>query len=56
MGWILKVVWDAINDLQRDLRNVEQDYVRKDDFRDAIGRIEAMLTRIFDKLDGKVDK
>lgn len=56
MGWILKVVWDAINDLQRDLRDVEQDYVRKDDFRDAIGRIEAMLTRIFDKLDGKVDK
>lgn len=55
-GWVLKVIWDAINELQRDLRDVEQDYVRKDDFRDSVARIETMLARIFDKLDGKVDK
>lgn len=60
MGWILKVIWDAISDLKRDIKDIEQDlpdsYVRKDDFRDAIGRVEIMLTRIFDKLDAKVDK
>ena len=40
IGWILKVVWDAIHDLKTDLRSIEKDlpevYVRKDDFKEAI--------------------
>lgn len=40
IGWILKVIWDAIRDLKTDLRVIEKDlpevYVRKDDFREAI--------------------
>ena len=40
IGWILKVVWDAIRDLKLDLRAIEKDlpevYVRKDDFKDAV--------------------
>jgi hypothetical protein len=31
-------------------------FVRRDDYKDALDRIEAILTRIWDKLDEKVDK
>ena len=44
VGWILKVVWDAIHDLKVDLRTIEKDlpevYVRKDDFREAVAEIK----------------
>lgn len=43
-GWVLKVVWDAVKTLQRDLREIERDmpeiYVRKDDFRTAVTDIK----------------
>lgn len=59
-GWILKTIWDAIKDLKRDVkelnREVNQDFVRKDDFREAVKDIKDMLAKIFDKLDGKADK
>jgi F0F1-type ATP synthase membrane subunit b/b' len=44
VGWILKVVWDALADLKTDIRAIERDlpevYVRKDDFKDAIREIK----------------
>lgn len=47
IGWILKVVWDAIRDLKIDLRQIEKDlpevYVRKDDFKDAVQEIRAEM-------------
>ncbi len=47
IGWILKVVWDAIKDLKADLRVIERDlpevYVRKDDFKDAIHEIKTEM-------------
>lgn len=59
-GWMLKVIWDAIRDLKSDVRDISQtmhnDFVRREDFGDAIKRIEYMCERIFDKLDGKADK
>jgi hypothetical protein len=59
-GWLLKVIWDAIRDLKSDVRDLSQtmhnDFVRRDDFSDAVKRIEYMCERIFDKLDGKADK
>lgn len=59
-GWMLKVIWDAIRDLKSDISNLNkemhQDFVRRDDFSDAVKRIEYMCERIFDKLDSKVDK
>jgi hypothetical protein len=59
-GWMLKVIWDAIRDLKRDVRDISQtmhnDFVRREDFSDAVKRIEYMCERIFDKLDGKADK
>lgn len=47
IGWILKVVWDAIRDLKLDLRAIEKDlpeiYVRKDDFKDAVHEIKTEM-------------
>lgn len=47
VGWVLKVIWDAIRDLKSDLRVIEKDlpevYVRKDDFRDAVQEIRTEM-------------
>ena len=66
LGWILKVVWDAIQDLKKDIRQIERDlpevYVRRDDFKDAIKElkedmkagfisVDSTLRLIFKKLD-----
>ena len=59
-GWMLKVIWDAIRDLKTDIKDLNQtvhdDFVRREDFTNAIKRIEYMCERIFDKLDNKADK
>jgi len=59
-AWILKVLWDTINEVKKDVHDFKQDshhdFVRRDDFADAIKRIETMVNKIFDKLDSKVDK
>lgn len=60
LGWFARQLWDAVAALRDDIRTLERDlpvyYVRKDDFVDAMRRVEEMLGKIFDKLDGKVDK
>jgi hypothetical protein len=47
IGWILKVVWDAVADLRKDIRTIERDlpeiYVRKDDFREAVHEIKTEM-------------
>lgn len=39
-GWVLKVLWDAIQGLKKDMKQIERDlpevYVRKDDFKAAM--------------------
>jgi hypothetical protein len=70
-GWVLKVIWDAIQDLKRDMRQIERDlpevYVRRDDFKDAVREIkddmkagfssvDKTLGLIFKKLDHKEDR
>ncbi len=59
-GWILKTIWDAIKDLKAEVRElnreVNQDFVRREDFKDSIVEIKEMLNKIFDKLDNKADK
>jgi hypothetical protein len=60
IGWVLKVIWDAISDLKQDMKalnkEVNEDFVRKEDYRVDIAEMKQMLNRIFDKLDNKVDK
>ena len=70
-GWILKVIWDAIVRLQEDLKKMDdkmhEDFVRRDDFKDAVKEIKAdmkvgfantdkILGLIFKKLDNKEDR
>jgi hypothetical protein len=60
VGAIVKVLWDAVKTLQRDMKTIEvnlpTNYVPKREFRQETQEIKDMLTKIFDKLDGKVDK
>lgn len=59
-GWMLKVIWDAISDLKKDVKDLNQeihtDFLRKDDYRDDVTEIKSMLGKIFDKLEKKADK
>ena len=60
LGWIARTLWDAVADLRKDLHVLETDlpksYIRREDFTDAMRRIEDMVSRIYDKLDKKEDK
>jgi hypothetical protein len=55
-GWTLNNITKAIERLDMDVRSFPLNYVSKDDYRQALERIESMVGKIFDKLDGKVDK
>jgi hypothetical protein len=70
-GWILKVIWDAIVELKKDIQRIDtkmhEDFVRRDDFKDAVNEIKSdmregfknintTLGLIFKKLENKEDK
>ena len=59
-GWFARQVWDAVKDLQREIRDIEVDlprnYIRRDEFMDNMREIKDMLGKIFDRLDNKADK
>ena len=70
-GWALKVIWDSILEVRKDLKTMDtkmhEDFVRRDDFREAVREIKTdmkegfrsvndTLGLIFKKLDGKEDK
>lgn len=63
VGWVVKMTYDAQKELRKDLRELEQLAVKKDDFfewkADFDRKTDAVfkkLDRIEDKLDGKKDK
>lgn len=59
-GWFAREMWGAVKELRRDLHDIEADlpktYVMKVDLDKRMEHIEHMFQRIYDKLDGKVDK
>ena len=59
-GVVLKAMWNALTQLRRDMADLQEsisrNYVRRDDFRDHAKRVEELLDRIYEKLDGKADK
>ena len=59
-GWLFKIIWQAITELKDDMKEtnrvIHETYVRKDDYRIEMAKIESMFQRILDKLDGKADK
>jgi hypothetical protein len=60
VGWFARELWGAVKELKADLAALREDlpkeYVAKDDYREDIREIKALLERIFEKLDAKVDK
>ena len=71
LGWFAREIWDAIKDVRRDIKDLDArmhtDFVRKDDFKDAMAEhkndmnagfreIKEMIGTLFAKLDKKVDK
>ena len=55
-GWTLNRIYQAIDRLDNDVRNMPSHYVARDDYRTDLKDIREMLGRIFDRLDNKADK
>lgn len=55
-GWILNNIYRSIERLDTDVRAMPINYVTRDDYRADMRDVKDMLGKIFDKLDGKVDK
>lgn len=60
LGWFLRELWSAVKELKADLAKLREelpkDYVSKNDYRDDLREVKEMLSKIFDRLDAKVDK
>jgi hypothetical protein len=60
VGWGLVRLFRKIDELEDDMQNfrsgIYQRYVQRDDYRVDIAELKAMLGKIFDKLDEKMDK
>lgn len=60
LGWFARELWDAVKELKADVAKLREDlpktYVVKEDWRADMKEIKDILGRIFDKLEGKVDK
>ena len=59
-GWFARELWAAVKELKSDLTRLSVElpktYVTRDDYRSDLKEIRDLLGRIFDKLDGKVDR
>lgn len=60
MGWFAREMWSAVKELKTDLARLREDlpknYVGRDDYREDLRDVKAMLDKILDKLDNKQDK
>jgi len=60
MGWFAKTLWDAVQELKKDLAKLREElpvnYTRKDDFKDFAQELREMFKAINEKLDRKADK
>lgn len=55
-GWTLNNIYRSIEKLDKDVRTMPHTYVAKVDYKEDVSEIKGMLTKIFDKLEHKVDK
>jgi hypothetical protein len=55
-GWTLKVIWDSLMELRRDIKTMDtkmhDDFVRRDDFKDAVREIKEDMRVGFNTVDG----
>jgi cell division protein FtsB len=66
-GWFARQLWDSVKELKNDISGIRlhmsENYVKKSevenfraDMDKRFDRIELLLDKLFEKLDGKVDK
>jgi len=55
-GWAMGRITKAIDQLDRDVREMPTNYVSKVDYRNDLHDIKQLLQRIDQKMDGKADK
>ena len=66
-GWFARQLWDSVKELKTDISQIRlhmsENYVKKSevenfkaDMDKRFDRIEVLLDKLFEKLDGKVDK
>ncbi len=55
-GWTLNRIYQAIDRLDADVRQMPTHYVGRDDYRSDLRDIREMLGKIFDRLENKADK
>jgi hypothetical protein len=55
-GWTLNRIYQAIDRLDNDVRQMPSNYVGRDDYRADLRDIREMLGKIFDRLENKADK
>ena len=60
VGWWCREIWDSVKRLKDSLQAIEVDlaknYATKQDINSRLDKIDQVLERIFDRLDGKADK
>ena len=60
VGWFARELWSAVKELKTDLAKMREDlpkdYVARDDYREDMREIKALLVKIFEKLENKADK
>jgi len=60
VGWFARQIWEAVKELREDLHRIEVDlpstYVKRVDYAQDLIEIKALLQKIFDRLEQKVDK
>jgi hypothetical protein len=60
LGWFARRIWDALDSLKADLSKLREElpktYITKDDFREGVKELKALLIAIDGKLDKKADK
>lgn len=60
LGWFAREMWDMVQKLKDDVQKLEvkmsEEYLKKADVNNRFDKIDAILSKIFDKLDEKADK
>lgn len=60
LGWLWKTLWNAVERLKSDLKDLEvrlpEIYAQKTDIDRRFDRIELILDKIWEKVDHKADK
>ena len=60
LGWFARQLWDAVKELRADLHKVEMDlprnYLAKEEFREDMREVKAILNEIFRKIDEGRDR